>query len=197
MTTASINHTKQPRMQLSDQLDRLDSILDGLSENLNAAVADAARDGIRLACKEALLEILTNADLRSTLHQATAPTHVEQPEPAPQPKVSGWWAQVKARASQAAASVGRLAGQVIAGAADTVHGIARVAAEGVQSVRGLGSVKKLLLVAGVAGSTLAVASLLAPHAVAAAVCGLSGAVAATAVQLGVWTRRAYRAFTTT
>jgi hypothetical protein len=193
MITASVNHDKLPRKQLSDQLDRLDRILDGLSESLNGAVADAARDGIRLALKDALVEILTDPTLRTTLHQATAPEPVEQP--APPPKPPGWWAQVKARASQAAAAVGRLAGHGVASAAQTVQGLACVATEGIRSVRGLGSVKKLVLVASVAGSVLAVASLLAPHAVAAAVSGLSGAVAATAVQLGVWTRRACRAFT--
>jgi hypothetical protein len=38
-------NAKPPRKQLSDQLDRLDSILDGLGDGLNGAVADAAREG--------------------------------------------------------------------------------------------------------------------------------------------------------
>src|SRR4051794_37384832 len=78
MSVATSNGRPQ-RKQLSDQLDRLDSVLDGLSEALNQSVADASREGVRLAVKEAVIELLTSPDLRATLHQATAPTSAARP----------------------------------------------------------------------------------------------------------------------
>jgi hypothetical protein len=57
----------KPRKQLSDQLDRLDTIIDALGEALPEAVADAAREGTRAAVREAILEILANPDLRTAV----------------------------------------------------------------------------------------------------------------------------------
>jgi hypothetical protein len=55
------------RKTLSEQIDKLSSILDGLSENLNDAVADAVRDATHAAVQEAvqraLMEVLTNPDV--------------------------------------------------------------------------------------------------------------------------------------
>ena len=42
MNSTAPNHKPQ-RKQLSDQLDRFEQILDGLSEGLNDAITDAAR----------------------------------------------------------------------------------------------------------------------------------------------------------
>ena len=43
MSTAPVSNGKPQRKQLSEQLDRFDTMLDGLSEGLSAAIADAAR----------------------------------------------------------------------------------------------------------------------------------------------------------
>jgi hypothetical protein len=66
------------RKSLSEQIDRLDKILDGLAEGLNGAVADAVTQAVSLAVKEAvqtvLTEVLSNADLRAQLQgSAVAP----------------------------------------------------------------------------------------------------------------------------
>jgi hypothetical protein len=59
------------RKSLSEQIDRLDKILDGLAEALNGAVADAVTQAVSLAVKEAvqtvLTEVLSNPDLRAHL----------------------------------------------------------------------------------------------------------------------------------
>jgi hypothetical protein len=59
------------RKSLSEQIDRLDKILDGLAEALNGAVADAVTQAVGLAVKEAvqtvLSEVLSNPDLRAQL----------------------------------------------------------------------------------------------------------------------------------
>jgi hypothetical protein len=54
MTETTTDNDKPRRKQLSDQLDRLDGILDALGEGLNEAVTDAAREGTRLAVKDAI-----------------------------------------------------------------------------------------------------------------------------------------------
>jgi hypothetical protein len=68
------------RKSLSEQIDRLDRILDGLAEALNGAVADAVTQAVSLAVKEAvqtvLTEVLSNPDLRAQL-QGSAPAPIE------------------------------------------------------------------------------------------------------------------------
>src|SRR4051812_19026608 len=65
MSTATVTtNGRRARKQLSDQLDRLDAILDALAEGLPGAVADACREGARQAVKDAVVEILTNPELR-------------------------------------------------------------------------------------------------------------------------------------
>src|SRR5262245_40734310 len=67
---------KKARKSLSEQIDRLDSLLDGLADNLNAAVADAVRDAVGGAVREAvqatLLELLAHPEIKSLLRSATA-----------------------------------------------------------------------------------------------------------------------------
>jgi hypothetical protein len=66
------------RKSLSEQIDRLDKILDGLAQALNGAVADAVTQAVTLAVKEAvqtvLTEVLANPGLRAQLQgSAVAP----------------------------------------------------------------------------------------------------------------------------
>jgi hypothetical protein len=190
MTTATVTNIKPPRKQLGDQIDRLDVILDGLSETLTGAVADAAREGTCLAVKDAIVEIMTDRTLRSRLHEAS----VSEPsaELSESTKKSGFWARMKAKAGQAVVVVGRVASKIVDGAARSAQGVANAAAERVPVIRRLGNLRKLARVGLGVGVVLGVASFLAPHAVAAAVSGISGGVAAAAVQIGSWTRRAFR-----
>jgi hypothetical protein len=59
------------RKSLSEQIDRLDRILDGLADGLNEAVADTVTQAVSRAVKEAvqgvLTEVLSNPDLRAKL----------------------------------------------------------------------------------------------------------------------------------
>lgn len=193
MSTANTTNHQPKRKQLSDQLDRLDNILDALSEGLNDAVADAAREGTRQALKDALVEIMTDPALRARLHEASAPVPPPAPpEPTNPPTKPGFWERLKVKAGQAAAALGRAASQVADGAERTVQVATDTAANGVRGLQRLGSLNKLVLVGLGVGVAVGVASFLAPHALAVAVSGISGAVAAGAVQVGVWTRRAMR-----
>jgi hypothetical protein len=191
MTMQSVQNNRPPRKQLSDLIDRLDGILDCLSEALNGAVADAAREGTRLALKDAVVEIMTDPTLRAKLHQATMP---ETPEQAPS-KTASILTRVKARLSDAGKSVARWASDVAERCKARVKHVAHNAKEAVQAVRRFGSMKNLALVGLGVGATLAVVGLAAPHAVAAGLSGICGGVAAVAIQIGVWTRRTVRALT--
>jgi hypothetical protein len=73
MSTTSTNGRVQ-RKSLAGQLDRLDSILDGLANRLNEAVAAAVQEAVSVAVAAALKEVLTNADLQKRLHPSPAKT---------------------------------------------------------------------------------------------------------------------------
>jgi hypothetical protein len=79
--TTTTNIDARPRKSLAEQLDRLDAILDGLSEALQGAVADAVQQAVGAAVKEAveavLAQVLTNPALRDQLRPP------EPPAPAP------------------------------------------------------------------------------------------------------------------
>src|SRR4051812_30124658 len=81
MTTLQINGRKRPT--LSEQIQRLDTILDGLADNLNEAVAAAVKEAVGMAVKEAiqavLNEVLSNPELLAKLR----PEPVVKSEPAP------------------------------------------------------------------------------------------------------------------
>jgi hypothetical protein len=76
MSTTTLNNGV--RKTLASQLDRLDTILDGLAENLNEAVAMAATNSVKEivnvavqeAVRAALVEILTNAEVQKRLINA-------------------------------------------------------------------------------------------------------------------------------
>src|SRR3954470_12097533 len=52
MNAMSLNGHKRPT--LSEQIERLDGILDGLADNLNQAIADAVKEAIQCVLKEVL-----------------------------------------------------------------------------------------------------------------------------------------------
>jgi hypothetical protein len=99
MTAASSTNGKTPtRKQLSDQLDRLDSIIDTLAVGLNQAVTDACREGARAAVREILLELISNPDLLAAVRATatpTSPTPDETLPPAP-PAAPSFWGRIKA-----------------------------------------------------------------------------------------------------
>ena len=72
MTTASLNGRPQ-RRQLSDQLNRLDGIIDTLADGLPDAVGDAVRTGTQAALQQLLIDTLTNPDTIALLRAALSP----------------------------------------------------------------------------------------------------------------------------
>jgi hypothetical protein len=194
--TTTVTNGK-PRKQLSDQLDRLDSILDAIAEGLPGAVTDACREGARQAVKDAIIEVLTNPELRALIapRPEAIPTEVPIP-PAlpPEPPKPSLWNRLKARlaaARDAITGAATRAKEAVASncraASDTVVAVGKASGEALPW-------KRVLWVGAGVGLAVGVACLIAPHAVAAAVGAVSATATAVAVQTGSWLKRAARRF---
>lgn len=192
MSSATATNGKPQRKQLADQLDRLDSIIDALAEGLNGAVADAAREGTRVAVKEIVTELLTNPELRALLvPPASASNPVSEAE-RPSASTKGVWSRIASAASVCGGAATAVAGRAKASAARRCAA-AREAVAAVGRATGEALPVRRVLVVGLAvGALVGVGCVLAPHAVASAVGGVGAAVAAVGAQVGQWLARAAR-----
>jgi hypothetical protein len=185
MTTATPN-AKPLLKKLSDQLDRLNSVLDRLGDALNQAVANAAREGTRLAVKDSIVDIMTDPTLRTKAHQATTQETPVKPVFANE---TGFWKRMTIYAGQAVESVRYMASAAMSKVKDKVGMLRQTVAETIQSIRDLETLKTTALLVVLIGT---VVSLMAPHAVSAALTGISSAIAVVAVRLGMWPARTRR-----
>ena len=166
--TATMNG-KPPRKQLADQLDRLDAIIDALAEGLNGAVADACREGTRLAVKDAVVEILTNPELRALLAPHAAAPAPKAPAPTPEPKKPGLWSQLKARAAAAKSAAVMFAAKVRAAVAAKVGAVTTTVAALGAAAGEAPPVRRALAVALGAGLVVALVCYQMPETASAAV----------------------------
>jgi hypothetical protein len=81
MSTTETNN--KPRKSLADQIDRLDSLLTGLSEAIEGTVAEAVRRSVTVAIERAVeglfTQLVANPAVVELLRGATAPTSPEGP----------------------------------------------------------------------------------------------------------------------
>jgi hypothetical protein len=186
------NGRQQPqpphRKQLSDQLDRFDAILDGLAEGLNGAIADAAREGTRLAVKDAILEIVANPDLRAAL-QSTGPAPVPPPAASPPRSV---WESMKALLRRARAAVAAAVRAARTCAGRKVRSLGRLSAGAGLAITRAWRVKLAVLATVAVGVAAGVgAYYLTPHA-GMVVSAVAGACAAVVSKTAVAVRAALR-----
>ena len=91
-STMHIGDNCKGRKSLASQIDRLDTMLDGLADALPEVVADtirtAAAEAVRDAVQAAITEVLTNPELLAKLRTAAQPA-ASEPQPA-QKKPSVW-----------------------------------------------------------------------------------------------------------
>ena len=197
-TTPTPTMNGKPRKQLADQLDRLDGIIDALADGLNQAVIDAAREGTRLAVKDAIVEIMTNPELRALLApprpESTSAPAAPPPEVVPEPKKPGLWTRLKAKAAavrDALTGAATKAKEAVAAkyqsASDTVAAVGTAAGEALP-------LRRVLWVGLGAGLLVGLVCLVVPHAAAAAVSAVSVAATTVAVQTGSWLKKAARRF---
>src|SRR5262249_34677114 len=185
--TSSNGHTQ--RKQLSAQLDRLDTILDGLADALNESVADAVRDVVGQVVRESvettIREVLTNADLLRAALAAHSPPAPPQPaqEPRPRPHseaVRGGLAALVRKARQAA---GVAKGAVASAWSWAVARVKAVAGLACGTGRALWRFRTAAAVAAGTGVLAGVGIYHASPAVASVLCGI-GSTALTASRLG-------------
>ena len=109
-TTTTVAHDRPHRKTLSDQLDRLDGVIDDLSDGLNQAVAHAVERGVSTAVEKAVQGVLQAAlaspEVARQLALATpAALSVEQ-EDAPPVEERGFLGDMLDRASAGLSRVG-------------------------------------------------------------------------------------------
>jgi hypothetical protein len=202
MTAASHTANGRPqRKQLSDQLDRLDGIIDCLAEALPQAVADATREGTRQALRQIFVELLSDPEILSRLRAALAPMMTDHasvtPSPSPPEIVpAGPFARLKSSLRRAVGTVGtvvtagaRSLGGTLKQATVRVREAGSRASAAVHTLRSGMPVGRFALVAVGVGVTVAAVSFAAPKTFAAAVSGLAAASTAILIQVGHWLRR--------
>jgi hypothetical protein len=186
MTTNTIN---RPRKNLADQIDRLDSILDGLSEGLNEAVTTAVKEAVTSGVQQAIVEVLTNAELQQLLRPPKPPDPpVHSPTP---PKSSGGgflgglWLALRGtakRVAQAASAFGGWLAATTEKACDLVTGGFQKVRRGACTLYGWVLTSRVAKVVGV-GGLIAAACCLGNPALAGAVTGLAATAAAGLAEL--------------
>lgn len=175
--TATLNG-KPTRKQLSDQLDRLDGIIDILADALPQAVADACKEGAKQAVKEAVTELLANPDVRNALIGSTAPNPVPVPVRVPGESQPSVWQKLTAKVKAVRDAV-----------VDRAKAAAAVVSHAAKVAVAVLPLKRIALVAGIVGVTVGLVSLICPPVLAAAVTAVGGAVATAFTQVTGLLRR--------
>ncbi|CAN5346316.1 hypothetical protein BH11PLA2_BH11PLA2_52340 [soil metagenome] len=193
MPPASLNG--RPRKQLSDQLDRLDEVINGLEEFLPQAMADAARDGIRQAFRDVVSELITDPTTLDRIRNAIVPNAVPSVVPA-EPAITAF-TRLKARLQS-------IRGKFVAGAAAAIrsvisvgHLIRKSAADRYRTVKSrcqlltlLALPLKSMAIVGIGiGVAVMAISYLAPHHVSAAISGCGASLSTMMLQVGLCLRR--------
>ena len=195
--TATLMTNGQVRKNLSSQLDRLDSILDGLADGLREAVVTAVQEAIGLAVQEAvravLTEVLTNPDLLDRLRGRIAPPAQVHESPAASTPVEPLRTRLARRLGRLWSWLGsglRTVGQACVNTLRRVRESARAAWTRLQAVR---RYRTQFLTALAIGVVLGVAAYCAAPWLAAAASGVGGFATTVLVQAGLWMRRMHAA----
>jgi hypothetical protein len=191
--TASRNGTPQ-RKQLSDQLDRLDGIIDTLADGLTEAVSEAVKAGTTAALQQVLLEIVNNPTTRELLRQTLAPEATPTPtaetvaaSEAPPTRKASFLTRCRRAVGSAARKVAAFPGRLVAG----VKGLVLKTKGMARRLNIAWQLKKAVVVGlgiGVAVAAVAMVS----HPLASILSGVGAAATAFAVQLGLWCRSTAR-----
>jgi hypothetical protein len=176
------------RKSLEGQLDRFDSILDGLADALNESVADAVRDAVGQAVREAVqavvAELVANPDVAKALaaaHGLTAPA-APPPEPPAGPRGPSLRERLAARWRRARSGAAAVTGRVIGVVSDRLRTTRTVLTAAVRLAR---ADRRGVTVAALVGVVVAVGCHLCGPIVASTV----GGVVSAALALAAWLLR--------
>jgi hypothetical protein len=175
--STQLDNGRPQRKLLAEQLDRLDQIIDGLVEGLPEAVAAAAREGTRLAVKDAILEVMTNPDLRAVF-QNPQPSVSMQGDVASKPSL---WTRIKAGIAMAKAGV-----------VERVHAVKRAAGRVCRHLTALPWKRTAVTTATVVLAAGAAAYFAPAIGLSSFVASIGCAVAAVTAHVGAWLRRSAR-----
>ena len=193
--TATLNGRPQ-RKQLSDQLDRLDVMIDCLSDALPQAVADATREGSRQAVREVLTERFGNpetlAKLRQTLGAPDAMPQSEVPSATTSVAKPSFFARMKAGLQKAAAAVVAKVKQAVAAIKVRVQTAKARVTVVIQTVKNIVPLGRFAAIALIVGAVVAGVSYVTPQGFSAVVSGVGAVVITAAVQTYRWLRRSAR-----
>jgi hypothetical protein len=186
--TTTANTNGNVRKSLAEQIDRLDSMLDGLAENLNDAVAAAVKEAVGLAVREAIqgivTEVLSHPELVARLVGNVAPANAAVPQTRTPVtthvresarRACSW---IGSKLSSAAASIGQFPSTLS-------HGLTSSWAR----LQFLRRFKFQLLLAVAAGSAAGVAAYFAGPWLAVAASAVGGFATTLAVHTGLWLRK--------
>lgn len=197
--TTTMNSNGQQRKTLAAQIDRLDTMLDGLADNLNDAVAEAVKGAVALAVQEAVRAVLTEAmsnpvllaRLRATA-PVTQPANVVATPSLGQRLASGWrWLGARCRAAWQLLRAANNSGPLLAaqlGAAAVVQ-TRRKIIQVRERCRPLWRFKFQLAAALAVAGALGIAGYFAGPVLAAATSAVCGFVVTLTLQTSLWVRR--------
>jgi hypothetical protein len=178
-TSAPVNG--RARKSLEHQLDRFDSILDGLAVALNESVADAVRDAVGQAVREAVqavvAELVANPDVAKALATAHGLTAPPAPPPAPPavPRGPSWRERLAARWHRLRSGVAAVTDRVVTTVSDRLRTTWTVLTAAVHLAR---ADRRGVTLAALVGVVVGAGCHLCGPAVAATVSGITSAVLA-------------------
>jgi hypothetical protein len=180
------------RKQLSDQLDRMDSIIDALAEGLPEAVTVACMESSREAVKEAIIEIFTNPDLRSLLVTLQPAPTTQMPEVQHELPKPSLWQRLKAKLLAAKNAVRSVVTKVKAAVINPLNLVRQTVTTIGIMAGGTIPVRRIVLVGLAVGLVVGTACLVMPQTMAASVSAAMSACTAIAVQVGICLKKAAR-----
>ena len=188
-----------PRKNLSDQLDRLDRILDGLDGALAGAITEAVKDAVSTSVAEAvrvtLIEIVTNPDVIALLRGGSLAAFQASREASPKVAarvtvvdrvrqgVSAAWKWSLRKLKAIGLAIMSRARSIRAGVVGTVR-----------SVNMVWRLKRPLLIALGVGSVMGAVAYASSPWMAAILSGIAATGATLGAQLALWTRRLFPGF---
>jgi hypothetical protein len=188
--TATLNGRREPRRSLSQELDRLDKMLDGLAEAIPATIADSMKETVSTAVAEAfratLMEVVANPDIIALLRGArTAAASNEQPAPAKAPL------HQQIRKSVSNAWKHALAGLKLAGnfVVSPVHTVIRCTINTYKQANAIWGLRKPILIALGVGVVIGVAAYASAPWISAAIAACGAASTTLLGQFAMWARR--------
>ena len=189
------------RRQLTEELEKLDTMIDGLSEAIPGTIKDVLEQQVGTAIadgiKAAVLEVLANPDLitvfKHNMPPSTPPASQQGPVIVPIPRPS-LLRTLLSKFKSTVAGVARWGQDKVVTAAKTIADTAclvknKVAALSQRLWRYRLAPKEVVLALAVGGLAASAVALVATHSMGLTLSGVGGACHSAAAQLGLWLRQ--------